>query len=268
MTKQLTTQNATITTAAVEVKALTIGGKQVTLSVFRQLQEETLISNEGTLNGVPWGYVNYHPDKCADDQPHWHIVWQHGDQLRRAKVSQKPDFAPGVTRGRSLPFISSTVDRLVTSFVLQWLEGRRPDRPLQLERTSNFKYSNEVTYRTPYDFLAWGSAHRLAVEATNAHHELTRAAEYLQEFSSYALGADPEWRDRERQRRQERLDAANSAASAAHAELAAQVATWGRTNDEVFADYQEACELEAARRRRQREVRATLAQLPQLFIAV
>lgn len=44
MPKQLTVHNATITTAAVEVKTLTISGKQVTLAVFRQLREEQLIA--------------------------------------------------------------------------------------------------------------------------------------------------------------------------------------------------------------------------------
>lgn len=86
MPNQLTTMNATITTAAVEVKTLTISGKQVTLAVFRQLREEPLIAEDGTLNGVPWGIVNYHPDKCGDAKEHLHVVWQHGDELRRAYV--------------------------------------------------------------------------------------------------------------------------------------------------------------------------------------
>lgn len=88
--KQLTAQNATITTAAVEVKALTISGKQVTLAVFRQLKEQPLIGDDGTLNGEPWGVVNYHPDKCGDDPEHLHVVWQNGSDLRRAAV-QLPD---------------------------------------------------------------------------------------------------------------------------------------------------------------------------------
>lgn len=87
MTKQLTTQNATITTAAVEVKTLTISGKQVTLAVFRQLEDETILKPlDATLVGEPWGRVNYHPDKCADAAEHLHVVWQRGDELRRAYV--------------------------------------------------------------------------------------------------------------------------------------------------------------------------------------
>ncbi|MEU4410702.1 hypothetical protein AB0F88_39880 [Streptosporangium sp. NPDC023963] len=86
MTKILTTHNAEITTATVQVKTLTISGKQVTQSVFRQLFEEPLIAHEGALNGTPWGVVNYHPDKCGDRPEHWHIVWQRGNDLLRSAV--------------------------------------------------------------------------------------------------------------------------------------------------------------------------------------
>jgi hypothetical protein len=43
VTKPLTVHNAEIRTAAVEVNTLTISGKQVTLAVFRQLQEEPIV---------------------------------------------------------------------------------------------------------------------------------------------------------------------------------------------------------------------------------
>jgi hypothetical protein len=86
MPTQLTTETATITTAAIQIRTLTIGKKQVTLAVFRQLREEPLIAEDGTLNGVPWGTVNYHPDKCGDAKEHIHVVWQHGDELRRSHV--------------------------------------------------------------------------------------------------------------------------------------------------------------------------------------
>lgn len=86
MPTALTTETATITTATIEVKALTIGARQVTLAVFRQLREDPLIAENGTLNGVPWGIVNYHPDKCSDDKEHIHVVWQNGTELRRSAV--------------------------------------------------------------------------------------------------------------------------------------------------------------------------------------
>jgi hypothetical protein len=87
---QLTVHNAQISTAAVEIKTLTLGGKQVTLAVFRQLREEQLIAYDGSLFGIPWGTVNYHPDKCADDNDHLHVVWQQGTELRRAYVEKPP----------------------------------------------------------------------------------------------------------------------------------------------------------------------------------
>ncbi|WP_326646072.1 hypothetical protein OG884_15585 [Streptosporangium sp. NBC_01755] len=109
MAKILTTQNAQITTAAVEVKTLTISGKQVTLAVFRQLRERPLIAADGTLDGVPWGIVNYHPDKCGDSPfEHWHIVWQSGAELLRARVDIDV----------STPFGSETADEFM--YAVAW----------------------------------------------------------------------------------------------------------------------------------------------------
>ncbi len=82
----LTVHNAEIRTATVEIKTLTLTGKQVTLAVFRQLREETLVDYDGTLSGTPWGTVNYHPDKCAERPAHFHVVWQKGSELRRSSV--------------------------------------------------------------------------------------------------------------------------------------------------------------------------------------
>lgn len=87
MTAKLTVHNAELKTAAVEIQTITISGKQVTLAVFRQLQEEVLLDDDGALNGVPWGTVNYHPDKCADGPEHIHVVWQKGSELRRSRIN-------------------------------------------------------------------------------------------------------------------------------------------------------------------------------------
>src|ERR687892_472382 len=85
--RRITTHEATVKTVAVEIKTLTVSGKQVTLAVFRQLQEETLIDYlTAELRGVPWGTVNYHPNRCDMDSDHLHIVWQKGDELRRSTV--------------------------------------------------------------------------------------------------------------------------------------------------------------------------------------
>lgn len=90
MTPKLTAENAIIRTATVEVKTLTISGRQVTLAVFRQLPEASIIEwQDGypvALKGIPWGRINYHPDKCEDSSSHFHIVWQYDQTLYRCRV--------------------------------------------------------------------------------------------------------------------------------------------------------------------------------------
>jgi hypothetical protein len=77
--------DAKIRTVSVGIGALTISDRQVTLAVFRQLIEEPLIDQDTcSLNGLPWGFVNYHDNKNCPHDPHKHYVWQRGDELRRA----------------------------------------------------------------------------------------------------------------------------------------------------------------------------------------
>ena len=85
---KIMTENAQIKTAQVEIKALTVSGKQVTLAVFKQLKHEDLIDKPtGKLNGVPWGTVNYHHDKCQDNYgEHLHVVWQRDRELLRSVI--------------------------------------------------------------------------------------------------------------------------------------------------------------------------------------
>lgn len=102
--RKLTAHNASVTTMTVEVKTLTIGTRQVTQGIFRQLIEEPLIAEDGSLNGVPWGHVSWHPDgkHCgyysrrrsdgrAEERPrrdngHLHVVWQRRAALYRSLV--------------------------------------------------------------------------------------------------------------------------------------------------------------------------------------
>lgn len=79
----ITVHKAEIQTATVEVKTLVISGKQMTLSVFRQLPKESIISPDGELAGQVWGRVNYHWGDCSAGL-HLHVVWQRGEQLFRS----------------------------------------------------------------------------------------------------------------------------------------------------------------------------------------
>ena len=77
-------KDATIRTVAVEIKSLTVEGRQVTLSVFRQFDGEDVVDFETlTLKGKIWGRVNYHVDCKGLPSNHIHLVWQKGDELRR-----------------------------------------------------------------------------------------------------------------------------------------------------------------------------------------
>ena len=96
----LTPKSAQITTATVEIKAMTVNGKQVTLAVFRQLYNEPLYDPfTWEAAGAPWCRVNYHPDKCDRDTiVHEHVIWQKGDELRRARVDRPSGTLASVPR--------------------------------------------------------------------------------------------------------------------------------------------------------------------------
>ncbi|MGI8519132.1 MAG: hypothetical protein ACR2MC_00740 [Actinomycetota bacterium] len=88
---RINVSEATIKTATVEIKSLSISGKQVTLAVFRQLVEEPVLAyddaQQATVKGPIWGTVNYHPDpSCKRSSDHVHVVWQRGDELRRSAI--------------------------------------------------------------------------------------------------------------------------------------------------------------------------------------
>lgn len=105
----ISVHEAQIRTASVEIKSLTVSGKQVTLAVFRQLLREPLYDDETmTVNGIPWGTVNYHPDRCADDRNHHHVVWQKGLELRRAQIDD-PTLTPQWTSPLAKAWLEAAV---------------------------------------------------------------------------------------------------------------------------------------------------------------
>ena len=130
---RLTPQNATVTTATIQVQALTIGKKQVTLAVFRQLEDEDIIKPlDASLGGEPWGRVNYHPDKCADQKEHIHVVWQKGDELRRATV-----YEPSVAAHRN-PYAGLYAQALIADGRRHHVEDRPADH-LQVVAGSGYE---------------------------------------------------------------------------------------------------------------------------------
>ncbi len=85
----LLTKDASVKTASVTIQSLSIGSKQVTLSVFRQVELEDLI-DPGTLQlkGIPWGRVNYY---WKDNDVGLHILWQKSTELRRDLLVLRPE---------------------------------------------------------------------------------------------------------------------------------------------------------------------------------
>lgn len=157
--RRITVHDATIKTAAVEVKALTISGKQVTLAVFRQLIEEALLDPDtGEYAGVPWGTVNYHWAECRDTGTHHHVVWQKGEELRRATVlrSWPGGYAAGQTTRRLQGLISEAEPWWFAAAILDGRDDRlRPvaDQPGVWQATCLDGAGNAWTYtRTDAEF--------------------------------------------------------------------------------------------------------------------
>lgn len=104
----MTTAQASIRTASVEIRALTVSGKRMTVAVFRQLPEVRLLEpwlvSQGATDEQPggaqhievrlgsgdlWGTVNYH--QGCDPRPHLHVVLVRGGTLYQGLVFQRPE---------------------------------------------------------------------------------------------------------------------------------------------------------------------------------
>ncbi len=82
---QILTRDAKVETVAVTLDTIKVSGKQMTQSVFGQLARRSFHESK---TGVLWGWVNYHPDKCASEPAHIHFVWQDGSVIYRDRVDE------------------------------------------------------------------------------------------------------------------------------------------------------------------------------------
>jgi hypothetical protein len=103
--KPIRASEARIHTATVSMQTIRVDDKSLTLTIYRQLFDEGLIDvKTGTFRGLPWGRVNYYPPPCdklrdpARDY-HTHVIWQLGDDLRRACVPLDAESVPLPARG-------------------------------------------------------------------------------------------------------------------------------------------------------------------------
>lgn len=81
---EVETKSASLDTLAVTIHALHVNGKQMTLSVFRQLPETSLVLDSGDADDRLrwWGIVRYH---IKNEGTEWVIV-EHGGRLFRAPM--------------------------------------------------------------------------------------------------------------------------------------------------------------------------------------
>jgi len=106
--RKVTVDEVSLNVVGVSIKAVQIGKKQMTLSVFRQLPNEAIWDYVHLKPGegvTVWGFVNYFWDSCGCSYPHGfierqgrhrrfdshnnkHIVFQSGDSLCRSCVSE------------------------------------------------------------------------------------------------------------------------------------------------------------------------------------
>lgn len=268
MPKQLTVHNATITTAAVEVRTLTISGKQVTLAVFRQLREEPLIAPDGTLNGVPWGYVNYHPDKCEGDS-HLHVVWQRGDELLRASVVKTAGFeSKGTVEHVQVPIEAS---QYLASQVREWMHGRTENCPVDVDEGGRSRFDRRVEEQlmgSPYGFPVWAKVTPSMARAIEAKENADAAQRNLDNMLETGMRfASPATPEHVAERRADTAQALRGFEDVRTA-LDAEIGQLGLSHGQLAEAMNAAAHEEHLRRQRHRDVRTALAELPQLFIAV
>jgi hypothetical protein len=298
--KKLTVHNAQITTVRVEVQKMAIDGKQVTQSVFRQLQEQPLIASDGTFNGNPWGTVNYHPDKCGDSPlEHWHVVWQDGGDLRRSRVDKTAAFD---RRGwDENTYYCDEGDAFRTACVRDWLTtGETPyfgGHPFgsdlnqadeyNVRRTVELRQSRNYTAELPGGLIAIDVTAE-AVAATQTALRFRQSEERLaaqraklaeaENWSGAACGyVTCEACPRCLERATARMGEFSEALARHEADYAEALKVFeadcdrrfkGATTEDLVREYHAVRQSERDRRERHRALLQAIAELPQLFIAV
>src|SRR5262249_37537067 len=81
--------------------------------------------------GLPWGIVNYHPNKCGDGRPHRHVVWQKDDELRRATVYDERVF------GR---YNSPVADEYIAQRNIDHVRGTNAEGPFKSSYYNSFEW--------------------------------------------------------------------------------------------------------------------------------
>lgn len=97
MPTKLQKNHVVVHTGSINVKIMRLDKRQITLSVFRQIDQETIFVVDGTLRGIPWGRVNY---TWNENRPgtEFHVVWQDNDYLKVCPIPSNQWIGEGGSR--------------------------------------------------------------------------------------------------------------------------------------------------------------------------
>src|SRR2546429_7764764 len=126
----LPVDEATVQERSVSVKVLTIGAKQVTQSLYKQLicDMDVIDHWDCTLRGKVWGWVNLHID-CNMGDAHLHVIWEKDGCLYRSCTYRK-------CRHVHYTMAQQSLDHLAELYCyLQALEGKAEDLKTFSRRT-------------------------------------------------------------------------------------------------------------------------------------
>ena len=124
----------------ITISTITIDGKRLSPSVFKQIAVESFIDEEsGELRGIPIGWVNVHQKDCPEYH-HLHVLWMRGQALRVATVAG-PTESERYLEKKHQSFVKIT-------FPLHWL--RRSAAPHSI----NSRVKNEKKHQDSLKVLA------------------------------------------------------------------------------------------------------------------
>jgi len=74
---------------SVTIRVLTVGTKQVTQALYKQLVDDSVLDNMGNIKGNIWGWVNFHSEYCGSSGSHLHTIWDDGGVLKRCCLYER-----------------------------------------------------------------------------------------------------------------------------------------------------------------------------------
>lgn len=123
--RRRTDRNETERTMTVDLKVIQIGKRHMTLVLFCQLKEESILRYDLQLKGKPWGIVRcplkyeYDHGLCDSSIPketfviERHLIWQKGKELRRMPLD---------INWSGLGYVEEGVEEDLDAFLDTWVE--------------------------------------------------------------------------------------------------------------------------------------------------